>query len=183
MGKANKWRGGQMHLKLPTLPQQYRGQSGAMFETTCLDETVGDEVILVILDDPQYSREIAALSPFNLFAKTGAIRTNAGLIAFIIWSVFNDRQHMVDYEHPINPFNQKLMSMISSLSQQSHLKVFPVDSVSAESVGFFEFDNVFGFDQLAGGLAQVIEHEPPADFTATQAALREEFSLEDLKSL
>ncbi len=181
MLRRNKWSGDKVNLVLPPLPPEYRGQSSAVFQAFCFDPQIGDEVALFLLDDPEFSRQVGKLRPIKLFATTGVVRTSAGMIAFVVWSIDGPRGHVVDYEQPLNPFNIDTIRMLSALGQQSHLKVVPIDSLSNEAVGFFEFENVYGFDHFAGGIAQVIGHEPVADFAATQAALRVEFTLEELK--
>lgn len=181
MFRRNHWSGEKVKLVLPPLPPEYQGQSGAVFKAFCFDPKVGDEVALCLLDDPEFSCRVARLDPPKLFATTGVVRTSAGLIAFVVWGVHGPQGHLVDYEHPLNPFHIDMMRLLSAVGQQSHLKVVVVDSTHSEAVGFFEFENTYGFDRLAGGIAQVIGHEPVADFAATQAALREEFTLAQLK--
>ena len=181
MSSHNRWTGGDVKLIVPPLPPSYHGQSGALFQTLVFSPQVGQEVALFLLDDPAFARELGQLKPFHLNAKTGAVRTSAGLIAFVIWTVSSDGRHIVDYEHPLNPFHADTIEMLSALGRQTHLKVVILDSIDSEVVGFYELDNNFRFDRLAAGLSKLIRQEPVADFSATQAALRREFSLEQLK--
>lgn len=182
MFRRNRWFGGRVKLIAPPLHPALVGQSCAVLRSVVFDPKVGQEVVLYLLDDPDFSRQLGRLKPFHLVARTGAVRTSAGLIAFILWTVSSRRGHVVDYEHPLNPFEMGTIRLLSAAGQQSHLKVVILDSHQDEVVGFFEFENTFSLDRLAAGVAEVIGHEPTADFAATQAALRMEFSLEDLKN-
>ena len=182
MFQRNQWFGGRVKLICPPLPPGLVGQSCAVLRSVVFDAKVGEEVVLYLLDDPEFARQLGRLKPFHLDAKTGAVRTSAGLIAFILWTVSSRAGHIVDYEHPLNPFEMGTIRLLSAAGQQSHLKVVILDSHENEVVGFFEFENIFSLDRLAGGIAEVIGHEPTADFTATQSAFRTEFSLEDLKN-
>lgn len=177
----NKWTGGKTHLQIPPLPPEYTGTSGALFKAFTFDKKVGEETALILLDDPQFSRELGSLKPFTLRATTGMVRTSAGIIAYIIWAVSSRQGHVVDYEHTLNPFEMGTIRLISGVAQQTHLKVLIVDSISSEVVGFVEIDNTYDMGKLAAGIAETVGNEPVADYRATQAAMRAEFSLEDLK--
>lgn len=152
-----------------------------MFQTLAFDVRVGPEVALLFLDDPGFSRKLGRMKPFRLFARSGAVRTTSGVIWFVIWTVRGRFRHVVDYEHTLNPFNPDTIELLRSAGEQSHLKVNIIDSFSSEFVGFYEFSNDFGLDRFAVGLEQIAATVPKADFMATQAALRNEFTLKELK--
>lgn len=177
----NRWTGGEVHLVFPPLPPYMRRQSGALFQRFAFSKEVGEEVALFLLDDPEFARQLGQLKPFHLAARCGMVHTSAGAIAFILWSVSSQEGHVVDYEHPLNPFNPETLQMLRAAGCQKSLKVVILDSFSGKSEGFLEFENNFRFDRFATGLATAIAGKPAADFAATQAALRAEFTLEELK--
>lgn len=181
MFRRNRWFGGNVKLIIPPLPPQYLRQNGPLFQSFTFDPKIGDEVALFFLEDPQFSYELGHLKPFNLWANNGVARTSKGTIAFILWSITSRQGHIVDYEHLLNPFNIDTIYLLSSLGQQSCLKVIIVDSNSSEVNGFYEIENVFEFDNFASGIAKVIGHETIADFSETQTAFRSEFTLEELR--
>ena len=168
---------------MPPLPSEYRNVSGATFQPFTFDENVGKELCVVLLDDPQFSRELGKLKPFNLHATSGAVRTSAGVIGYIIWAVSSRRGHVVDYEHTLNPYDQGTIKLLSAVAKQSHIKVLVIDSISGQVVGFYELPNIFEFGKLAKGIAMITDNTPEANFAITQRALSAEFSLNDLKNL
>jgi hypothetical protein len=143
---------------------------------------VGNEHALFLLEDPEFAQQLGRLKPFHLVAKCGTANTSAGTIAFIIWSVSSRNGHVVDYEHFLDMFDPKTTILLRSIARQDRLKVIILDSFHSKTEGFFEFANEFGFGQFEAHLKAIRAGDTPADFAATQAALREEFSLEELKN-
>ncbi len=180
---SNKWTNGKVNFQIPPLPTEYRRASGAFFQSFTFEETVSEETALIIIDDPQFSRELGILNPFELWATPGMARTSLGSIAYIIWVVSSRHGHIVDYEHFLNPFEMGTIRLLSGVAQQTHLKVLIVDSYNSEVVGFVEFENNFDLGKFATVISQVVGTEPVADFAQTQEAVRKEFSLEVLKGL
>ena len=178
----NKWSLGKVALHVPPLPSEFVGASGAVFQPVTFDDKVGEEICVVFLDDPQFSRELGALKPFHLSATTGAARTSAGVIGYIIWSISSRRGHVVDYEHTLNPFEQKTHKWLSAAAEQSHIKALVIDSTNGEVVGFYELKNDFDLGHFAEGMSMIANKGPAANFALTQAALRAEYSLEHLKA-
>ena len=172
---------GKVALKVPPLPPEYQGVSGATFQAFTLDESVGEEVCAVFFDDPQFSRELGALKPFELHATSGTARTTAGVIAYIIWSISSGRAHMAEYEHTINPFGQETRELLSAAANQSHIKAIVIDSSSGEVVGFYEVENNFHFGRFAENLSVIADEGPEPNFAVTREALRLEFPLQRLK--
>jgi len=178
----NKWSLGKVELHVPPLPPEFKGASGAAFQPFTFEEKAGEEICVVFFDDPQFSRELGALKPFHLNAITGAARTSAGVIGYIIWSISSSRGHVVDYEHTLNPFEQETLEWLGAASEQSHIKALVIDSTSGEVVGFYEHKNDFDFDHFVESMSKIADKGPAADFALTQEALRAEYSLEDLKT-
>lgn len=177
----NLWKKGNVHLEIPPLPPEYQCVSGSVFKDFIFDSKVGNETALLLLEDPEFAKKLGSLKPFNLYSVPGMVRTSAGIIAYIIWSVSSRHGHVVDYEHPLNPFNMDTIRLLSNVAQQSHLKVLIVDSYNSRVEGFYEFKNNFRMDDFVSGISRAIGNEPVADFKATQAAMRNEFTVEMLK--
>jgi hypothetical protein len=169
-------------LHLPPLPSEYQGVSGATFQAFTFDESVGKEVCAVFFDDPQFSRELSALKPFQLNAAAGVKPTTAGAIGYIIWSMSGPLGHMADYEYMLNPFEQDTLDLLSAVANQSHIKAIVIDSSSGEVVGFYELENSFDFGLLAENMSVVADKWPEANFALTREALRLEFSVKALKA-
>ena len=169
-------------LHLPPLPPEYQGVSGATFQAFTIDESVGKEICAVFFDDPQFSRELSALKPFQLNAVSGVKPTTAGAIGYIIWSMSGPLGHMADYEYMLNPFEQETLDLLSALANQSHIKAIIIDSSSGEVVGFYQLENDFDFGGIAEKMSFVADKWPEANFAVTREALRMEFTLEALKA-
>jgi len=133
-------------------------------------------------DDPQFSRELGALKPFQLSAVTAVVPTSAGAIGYIIWSMSGHLGHMVDYEYMLNPFEQETRDLLSAVAKQSHIKAIVIDSSSGEVVGLYELKNDFDFGHLAENLSIVASGALSANFALTREALRLEYSLKELKT-
>ena len=178
----NNWSLEKVAPHVPPLPPEYQGVSGATFQAFTLDESVGKEICAVFFDDPQFSRELGALKPFHLYASNGTVRTSAGVIAYIIWSISSGLGHMVDYEHTLNPFGQETLELLTAVANQSHIKAIVIDSSSGEVVGFYELENNFDFGSFAENMSAIADEAPEANFAVTREALRLEFSLQYLKT-
>jgi hypothetical protein len=182
MTLENKLSLAKVALHVPPLPSEYQGVSGAAFQAFTFDESVGKEICAVFFDDPQFSRELGALKPFQLSAVTGVMPTSAGAIGYIIWSMSGRLGHMADYEYMLNPFEQETIDLLSAVAKQSHIKAIVIDSSSGEVVGFYQLKNEFDFGHLAERMSIVADKWPEANFSLTREALRLEYSLKDLKS-
>ena len=89
---------------------------------------------------------------------------------------------MADYEHPLNPFEQESLDLLSAVANQSHIKAIVIDSSSGEVVGFYELKIDFDFGRFAENMSMIADKGPEAKFAFTREALRLEFSIKDLKT-
>ena len=171
----------QSSLTVPPLPHHLQRQSGVMLEPVQMESGAESEIALFLLDDPDFTEQLARLDPFHLFARCGMANTSAGAIGFILWSV-SSNGHVVDYEHLLNPFDERTIDLLASAGAQHRMIVTILDSYSSNVVKVIQFENNFKLDGMAVSLADVAKPMQPANFAATQEALRCEFSLDDLKS-
>lgn len=169
-------------FSLLPLPAEWVGVSGTVFQTFTPESSTEAHHVLIILDDPEFSRQLARLQPFDLSATTGAVSTSAGAICYIVWSISSRGQHVVDYEHTINPFSEESLALVTNVANQEYLDVLIIDSESDTQVGHVELLNSFDLHGLAKGMTMVRQTMPPADFQRTRSALSREFSLATLKS-
>ena len=182
MRRDNRWRHGPVHPVVPPLPTDLRGASGTLFQAFTLDPEIGREVVLVLLEEPAWTRWLASQQPLSLSTICGLARTSAGVVAYIVWTFERRGRHLADYEHYLNPFDWGTIGLLRSLGDQTHLKLIIVESENGEVVGFTEFPNTYRFHAFADGIADLTATQPVADFAETQAALKREFTLEDLKT-
>jgi hypothetical protein len=168
MRKENRWRHGITNIVFPLLPADLKGRNGCGFHAFTFDHTVGEEICLVYREEPKFAAAFSNVDPFNLIAKTGAVPTPYGTIAFILWKIaaFSDQEVLV--EHFLNPHNRETIRFVASAANQTHLKLFVINNATTETTAFVDFENVFELDRLASGMALAIEGEPEGDFDAAQ---------------
>lgn len=183
MFKLNPWKKNPGEFIIPKLPPELTGITGFLLKYITIDSSVGEEVVLFILDQPRYADQLASFKKIDLYAKPGVARTRAGMIAFILWTIKGPEGYCLENEHLLNPFNIDTIRLLSATGQQSHLKAFVVDSVASKVKNMFEFKNVFGLGKFASGISQVIGHETEGNFEAVKLAFNIEYTLEDLKRM
>ena len=114
MRKYNKWLHGKIEFVAPALPKDLRGRTGCIFQKGVFDSKVGDEIFLLILEDKEFSMVLSKFLSFNLFCKTGVARTDYGLVAFLVFSVYDGPKYVSAYELFLNPHNMETIRMLSS---------------------------------------------------------------------
>lgn len=165
MIKDNKWLHGKHEFIAPFLAKELKGAMGCFFQEGVFDPEVREEIYLIILEDHQFSENLASLKSFNLFCKNGVGRTSYGVVAFLVFSVYDSSEYISAYELFLNPQKMETIRLLSSLGLQPHLKVIIFDSERDCLRDLLEFENVFAFQDFVGTLAQVIGSEPEGDFS------------------
>lgn len=181
--KNNKWNKGPMHLEFPPLTSQLKGKNGCRIEKAVFDPSIGEEVFIKILDEPIYAKELASTKPFNLFCKTGMVRTNQGIVLFILFIVTNGIEEIITFETLLNPHEMSTVNLLSSWGQQSHLKVVVMDNQKGDILNWYEFKNIFGIGDVVKTIAECIGHEEKGDFILAQQEFHRKYELEDLKKM
>ena len=183
MLKRNKWRHGKRDFVAPPLPPELVGHSGCLLQTGVVDREVGEEVVLLMMENHPYCERIAALDPPDLRVKTGVARTSHGQVAFVVYSVFDGTERIAAFESFLNPNEIGTFRMLSALAQQTHLHVILMDSDYNCLRGFFEFEDDLGFGDLVTGLAKVVGHEPIGNFALAQQEFMEQYTIEDMLAM
>lgn len=83
----NKWTQGARRWTFPPLPIGIKGQVGCRLEKEIIDSSVGEELFVVILDDPTYAGQLANTKPFELFCASGMAETSHGAVIFLLFTV------------------------------------------------------------------------------------------------
>jgi hypothetical protein len=81
-----------------------------------------------------------------LRAAPGFVDTNHGTVAFIVWTIAVGTPSEQQIEQFLNPYLQQTMDIVSFLSEQSHVKIFILQSVCNRVCNWFEFENAFNLD-------------------------------------
>jgi hypothetical protein len=142
--------------------------------------SVGEEVYALYLEEPDYADKFSRIAPFNMRVRFGLVRTPQGVVAFIIWLIAAGSQEEVTVEHYLNPQNIGALRLVASAANQTHFKLLIVDNQSSEISAFIDFENVFGFDQLASTMVSAIGHEPEGDFDAAREYVSNTMTIAEL---
>lgn len=180
MKKDNRWTHGKVEFVAPPLPPALQGVTGCSFQEAIFDPNVGNEIYLAIFEESQYAHGLAKLRQFDLFCKTGVVRTSHGPLAFALFTVYDGKEYNSAYELFLDPYEGETIRLLSSAGLQSHFKVLIYDSVQGRLVDLFEFGNIYRFDDFAVGLAKAIGHEPRGDFVRAKAEFMRKYSIDDL---
>lgn len=140
--------GGTLNLVVPTT-WSVQGKIGAWFAEATFDENIGREIFLIVQDQPDYAHAFAPLRSLTLRAAPGFVDTNHGTVAFIVWTIAVGTPSEQQIEQFLNPYLQQTMDYVSFLSEQSHVKVFILESVCNRVCNWFEFENGFNLDAFA----------------------------------
>src|SRR6266516_668018 len=87
MKKENRWTRGIRDFVLPPLPNALKGRHGCSLQTATFDESIGEEVYVLYLEEPAYANKFKRITPFNMVVRLGLVRTPYGMVAFIIWLI------------------------------------------------------------------------------------------------
>ena len=155
--------------------------SGILFEEVSLDARIGAEAVALLID-PEADGLLGARLDLNL--KAGIAPTRYGPIMFLIWWVppFVDGLPSTLYEQVMNSLNPKTAVILRRLADQTHLHVLVIGP-DGQVCNLFEYQNVFGFENLAiGASAARISWQGVSDFKLARRRFAEEYSLHDLLS-
>lgn len=183
MKKANRWTHGIKDFVLPPLPRDLQRRHGCFLQRMTFDPQMGEEICAIYLEEPEYAFRYGKIHPFNMFARSGLVRTPYGLVAFIVWQIAVGSADEIAVEQYLNPQNIEVIRLVSSAASQTHFKLIVVDNQSSEVTAFIDFENVFRFDLLASGMALSIGHEPEGDFATSMRHAMENFTITELLDL
>ena len=167
---------GPAHFEMGPLPWfDQIPDAGIMFVPAILEERVGTEMTILLIDKTPFIYDLARVRPFNLRLKTGLVRTSHGPLMFLLFYVPDPKNQssvfaMID--NHINPFDPAMIAPCRDLARQSHWHLILVDS-EANVVDLFESDNVYGLGEALDQVVQACASLPHGDFQKAKA----EFSL------
>ena len=180
MRKENRWALGTRHFVLPGMPDDMKGRHGCRLDRATFDPLIGQEVLALDMEEPDFAHQYSQVSPFNLMVRFGLIRTPYGVVAFIIWRIAAGSSQEVTTEQYLNPQNIEALRLIASAANQTHFKLVIINNQNGEVGAFIDFENVFGFDQLASAMVNAIGHEPEGDFDAAMQHVMDTITVPEL---
>lgn len=180
MPKNNQWKQGPIDLELPPLPSDLKDISGSLLQSGTFDPEVGEEVFLVILDTGFEWRDAEAEEGGELRLRSGIAQTGHGLLAFLIWVLFENDERVAYFEQYLDPKNEQTLHLLALAGEQEFLKVVFCNSTSGLVEDFLEYENVYELEELGAALTEMVDEAPEGTFEEAQQEFIEEYPVEDL---
>ena len=144
----NRFRHGKWHFEMGETNSVAAGVSGARFEKATLDEEIGEEIVLFLIDSTPFAHELKR-ERFELHLKSGAARTSTGAVLFLLWwipPVTNGKPFAL-YEQLLNPAHPGVLKMLRQMARQTHLHIVLIGP-DQELLDVYEFESTFGAEKL-----------------------------------
>jgi hypothetical protein len=176
----NRWTRRLVELKFPPPEPGILGRQGVSFQQAVFDPLVGLETYVLILDEPQYARELGAFHSLDVYVREFLVQTSAGPLAVFIWCIGNEGRELVKMEQLLNPFGS--LVLLERAARQTELKVVIGDNQTGEVTGFVAIANNYDFAEFLESMRDAVDRSTPCDFKAAQRAFLREFTVESLMS-
>jgi len=160
-------------------------ESGVLPMPAILEDRIGSETALLLIDKTPFIYTLARVKPFDLMLKTGMVETSHGPVAFLLFYVpnaANPDDPFFAHDYHLNLFNPGMMATWRDLARQSHWHLILVDA-DREVQDVLEFENVYGLDEALAGMTNVISDLQPGDFVLAKQEFCDQYSLKDLLDL
>ena len=160
-------------------------ESGILPVPLILDERIGSEMALLLIDKTPFIYTLAKVKPFDLMLKTGMVATSHGPIAFLLFYVPQkgtpgDPYFAHDYH--LNQFDAGMMATWRDLARQSHWHLILLDA-DRQVQGVLEFENVYGLGEALDQMTQAIEGMQRSNYALAKQEFCDQYSLKDLFEL
>lgn len=168
----------------PSILQRHPGE-GILPMSLAVEDRIGTETALILLDRTPFIYELAKVRPFNLMLKSGVVRTSHGPVAFFLFWFPDPRQPQMpfaSFDCHANPLDRVLMLPWRDLARQSHWHLILVDG-KGQVVDVFEFPNEYGMADTLEQFDQVCQGMTCGDFLLAKSEFCERCSLEYLFEL
>lgn len=164
MLKRNQWSHGPREFVLAPLPAEHIGRPGPMLMPMTFDAAIGEEVFLLLKEEPAFAQQYGQVAPLTLLATSGLMRTPFGIVPYIVWTVAAGTSAEAQFEHFLNPGEMSTLRLLASAANQTHFKLIVADCVTSEVTAFVDYSNVFALGELAEAIVGTMGHEPNGDF-------------------
>jgi hypothetical protein len=147
-----------------------------------LDERIGAETTLLVIDKTPSSNILAQLSHLNLQYSTGLGRTSQGCLAFLLFYIPNEEASDTPLYASVcylNPFDDNMLAAWGDLDKQSHWHVILVDA-QQKPLGIWEIPNPFGIVEFLHEQVERFQEVAPLDYADAVREFCRRFSVSDL---
>jgi hypothetical protein len=147
--------------------------------------SLGPETVLILREERKFMTELREHGPYTLNIKSGAVRTSAGPVVFMVWS-FSPTVSGAPYAAyelllPLSPL-PGIAKVLEEGSHQTHLHLVILDE-DHEVFDVVEFKNVYGLGGLLSAAREIGTQVKDYDFDRAKQAFNREFSLDQLMAL
>jgi len=179
----NQWKHGKVHLELPPLPSIIIASSGLKPISIILDNSVGEEIVLLITEPKSKVEEFEGREITRFMLKAGLVTTSFGPVCFLLYFFPNPLNgEQVTYENTINPKNNEQLSIYEKLSRQKYWHVVISDD-SGEVANFFEFPNEYGLAETLNQVETACENMRVTDFMAAKTEYENQYTIDRLLAM
>ena len=166
----------------PDLPESFWELPGVTPVIGTVDDTVGDEVMLLINDPTEGDESLGTLDTFELNVGSGTIDTDHGGLGFILFIVpdqDNPGQPHAVWEILFDPSNPEMTEPFERLAEQSHWHALLLGPGPA-ILDILEFQNTYFLEAGLKEIAELTADKPCTDFAKAVEAAHDAYSLEEL---
>jgi hypothetical protein len=156
--------------------------SGILPMPAILEDGIGSEMVLLLVDKTPFIHQMAKLRPFNLYVKTGLVQTSCGPLLFLLFHVPTPGKPgtpfaMLDYH--VDLFNPSMLATWRDLARQTHWHLVLVDG-KGTVLNLLEFPNVYALGDALDRAVDIASEMSHGDFWAVKEEFCATYSLEDL---
>lgn len=173
---------GKGKFSLKGFPIDRMPESGIIPMPVALEESIGSEMGLFLIDKTPFIHDLAKARPFNLQLKPGVAQTEHGPVMFLLFYVPSPQglaEPLLAIDYHVDPFNREMVQPWRDLSRQTHWHLILVDR-RGEEVGLFEFINNFQLGERLDSIAGACRGMPHSNFALAKTEFCETYSLADL---
>ena len=111
-----------------------------------LSPEIGNEVVLILIDDTKLIETLSSITPFNFYFKSFAVDTNGGPVGVFVFYVTSDDDDnpLYIYDLAFNPSIESNYNSWLAIAEQTHLHLLLINKFDM-TVNLFEFENNFMF--------------------------------------
>lgn len=174
----NKWIHGEVNLVLPRPRIGFMKEVGIYYLHLVLDKNVGEEIVLIIYDPTDFIHDLRALKPFHFVTSSLAVNTSFGPVySFLFWVADpkDPSKSFALFDKPVDISKPQLIEPWVQLANQTHLHLLLVGE-NYEVEGFYEFENIFGFDE-AVEIISMLDSTRVIDFEKAEQEYFRDYSL------
>lgn len=154
--------------------------AGALFEEMTLDERIGPEAVVLLIDTAP--EELLAKRSLTIELKAGIASTKHGPVLFLVWWIppMANGKPFAFYEQLMNPLHPGVSGILARVADQTHLHIVLLN-IYGQVQTVFEYENNFGLGGIHAGVQGArVAWQGPADFNLAKQAYQQDYDIYEL---